>query len=283
MESDTNAQEASDQAAYDEDMKACKIEKARRTKETEMKTQERKRVLQQKADMEKEHKRVSGEHEATVQYLKDLLRCSWGASPGRFMSGRSGKQTRSPKRGDGRKCGRIGFAELTLAAFLETPLARDPVHAILKHAPEDLSCKQKHKLAIVYSTIGAPGGQSERRQPLCNASLLACLLLCFFSLPAFWLSGSLAALLRCSLVFVRACVLACFHACVVHLPPSASCPTARSRGPAARVCGGLVVLRGAEGGEGAGDRGAGGGAGLAAERLRGEGRGEGARCDFGGR
>jgi len=72
MESDTNAQEASDQAAYDEDMKACKIEKARRTKETEMKTQERKRVLQQKADMEKEHKRVSGEHEATVQYLKDL-------------------------------------------------------------------------------------------------------------------------------------------------------------------------------------------------------------------
>eukprot|EP00429_Kryptoperidinium_foliaceum_P042473 CAMPEP_0176105864 /NCGR_PEP_ID=MMETSP0120_2-20121206/53125_1 /TAXON_ID=160619 /ORGANISM="Kryptoperidinium foliaceum, Strain CCMP 1326" /LENGTH=730 /DNA_ID=CAMNT_0017439983 /DNA_START=59 /DNA_END=2251 /DNA_ORIENTATION=- len=72
MESDTKAQEASDQEAYDEDVKACKIEKARRAQEVEMKTQERKRVLQKKMDMDKEHKRVSGEHEATVQYLADL-------------------------------------------------------------------------------------------------------------------------------------------------------------------------------------------------------------------
>merc|ERR1719395_436281 len=39
MEADTNSQEAMDQKAYEEDMKECTIEKARRVKESEMKTQ----------------------------------------------------------------------------------------------------------------------------------------------------------------------------------------------------------------------------------------------------
>merc|ERR1719316_860817 len=43
MEADTAAQEAMDQKAYEEDMKECTIEKARRSKEAEMKTAEKKR------------------------------------------------------------------------------------------------------------------------------------------------------------------------------------------------------------------------------------------------
>merc|ERR1719453_516580 len=44
MEADTRAQEAMDQKAYEEDMKECTIEKARRSKESSMKTQEKKRL-----------------------------------------------------------------------------------------------------------------------------------------------------------------------------------------------------------------------------------------------
>merc|ERR1719316_1922059 len=65
MEADTRAQEAMDQKAYEEDMKECTIEKARRTKESAMKTQEKKR-LQDKIDaMTKSKKHTDGELEAT--------------------------------------------------------------------------------------------------------------------------------------------------------------------------------------------------------------------------
>merc|ERR1719378_480278 len=40
MEADTRAQEATDQKAYDEEMQRCSVEKARRSKEAEMKQQE---------------------------------------------------------------------------------------------------------------------------------------------------------------------------------------------------------------------------------------------------
>mmetsp|Transcript_119060 Transcript_119060/g.344360 ORF Transcript_119060/g.344360 Transcript_119060/m.344360 type:complete len:302 (-) Transcript_119060:56-961(-) len=70
--SETEAQESSDQAAYDQDMKDCKIEKARRAKESEMKDQERKRILEQITTMQESHKNVKGEKEATEQYMKDL-------------------------------------------------------------------------------------------------------------------------------------------------------------------------------------------------------------------
>merc|ERR1719436_198192 len=72
MASQTAAQEESDKEAYDEDMKSCKIEKARRTKESEMKDQERKRLIEKQAAMEATHKSVKGEKGATEQYLKDL-------------------------------------------------------------------------------------------------------------------------------------------------------------------------------------------------------------------
>merc|ERR1719217_389583 len=61
-----------DQKAYEEDMKECKIEKARRTKESEMKTQEKKRLSDKIDAMTKSKKNTEGELEATDQYLKDL-------------------------------------------------------------------------------------------------------------------------------------------------------------------------------------------------------------------
>eukprot|EP00429_Kryptoperidinium_foliaceum_P134294 CAMPEP_0176283232 /NCGR_PEP_ID=MMETSP0121_2-20121125/51209_1 /TAXON_ID=160619 /ORGANISM="Kryptoperidinium foliaceum, Strain CCMP 1326" /LENGTH=286 /DNA_ID=CAMNT_0017623601 /DNA_START=11 /DNA_END=867 /DNA_ORIENTATION=- len=72
MASETEAQENSDQAAYDQDVKDCQIEKARRAKESEMKDQERKRIMEQQAQMQDSHKNVKGEIEATQQYWKDL-------------------------------------------------------------------------------------------------------------------------------------------------------------------------------------------------------------------
>jgi len=72
MESDTTAQEEMDQKAFEEDMKLCKIEKARREKESEMKDQEKKRLLDKVSSLTKSHKEVSKELEAVEQYLKDL-------------------------------------------------------------------------------------------------------------------------------------------------------------------------------------------------------------------
>jgi len=72
MEADTKAQEASDQDAYDSDMQEHDIEKAKRSKEAEMKGAEKKRLVEKTASMEKNRKHVSDEHEATVQYQKDL-------------------------------------------------------------------------------------------------------------------------------------------------------------------------------------------------------------------
>merc|ERR1719235_2186777 len=72
MEADTRAQEAMDQKAYEEDMKECTIEKARRTKESDMKTAEKKRLTDKIDSMTKSKKHTSGELEATEQYLKDL-------------------------------------------------------------------------------------------------------------------------------------------------------------------------------------------------------------------
>merc|ERR1719389_206397 len=72
MEADTRAQEAMDQKAYEEDMKECTIEKARRTKESEMKTAEKTRLSDKIDALSKSKKNTDSELEATDQYLKDL-------------------------------------------------------------------------------------------------------------------------------------------------------------------------------------------------------------------
>jgi len=72
MEAETLAQESSDQEAFQNDMKDNQIEKARRTKESELKAQEQKRVLEKQAQLESTRKSVSGEKAATDQYMKDL-------------------------------------------------------------------------------------------------------------------------------------------------------------------------------------------------------------------
>lgn len=72
MEADTRAQEASDQDTYDTDMQTHAIEKAKRSKEAEMKANEKKRLVDKINSLSKTKKHVSDELEATEQYLKDL-------------------------------------------------------------------------------------------------------------------------------------------------------------------------------------------------------------------
>jgi chromosome segregation ATPase len=72
MEADTRAQEETDQKEFEGEMKDCAIEKAKRSKESEMKTQEKKRLGDKIDEMSKQRKHVSDELEAVIQYLKDL-------------------------------------------------------------------------------------------------------------------------------------------------------------------------------------------------------------------
>merc|ERR1719482_2341300 len=72
MEAETRAQEESDERAFEEDMKSCEIEKARRLKESDMKTQEKKRLLDKVASHSKTRKQTASELESVNQYIADL-------------------------------------------------------------------------------------------------------------------------------------------------------------------------------------------------------------------
>jgi len=72
MEADTEAQENLDQKAYEEEVKRCQIEKARRSKEAEMKKEEKQRLLAKAAALQQSQKHVNDELGAVNQYLKDL-------------------------------------------------------------------------------------------------------------------------------------------------------------------------------------------------------------------
>jgi len=72
MEADTRANEAADQKTFDDDMQEHGIEKAKRSKEAEMKTNEKKRLIDGINGLTKTKKHVSDELEATEQYMSDL-------------------------------------------------------------------------------------------------------------------------------------------------------------------------------------------------------------------
>lgn len=72
MEADTLASEAMDKKMYDEEMSKCEIEKAKRAKEAEMKTDEKKRLTDKVASYAKSLKHTTSELEAVEQYSKDL-------------------------------------------------------------------------------------------------------------------------------------------------------------------------------------------------------------------
>merc|ERR1719210_2452252 len=72
MESDTLAQEETDQKLFEDDMKASSIEKARRMTQSKEKAAEKKRQAEKAASLKKSHKTVAGQKEAVEQYLKDL-------------------------------------------------------------------------------------------------------------------------------------------------------------------------------------------------------------------
>jgi len=72
MESQTTAQEATDQQEYDKDMTEKAVDKAAKEKEGEMKGNERKRLLAKLETYKEQKKHITSELEAVIQYLKDL-------------------------------------------------------------------------------------------------------------------------------------------------------------------------------------------------------------------
>jgi len=72
MEADTKAQEAQDQKEYEDAMKANDIEKAGRTQEVEMKTQEKARRTDKIVSLSGQKKNTEAELEKTEFYLRDL-------------------------------------------------------------------------------------------------------------------------------------------------------------------------------------------------------------------
>jgi len=81
MEADTRAQEATDQQEYDDQMSKSTIDKARRNKEADMKSLEKKKSIDEEAALEKRKKHVQEEKDAVSQYMKDLKpACSVGTS-----------------------------------------------------------------------------------------------------------------------------------------------------------------------------------------------------------
>lgn len=73
MEASTRAQELADANEYKEVMKKQAIELARRSKETDMKGAEKKRLVSKITDLTAQRKHVSDELESTEQYYKDLI------------------------------------------------------------------------------------------------------------------------------------------------------------------------------------------------------------------
>jgi hypothetical protein len=72
MEADAKVQDETDQKNFDSDMQASKIELAETTQDTQMETS-KKDSLQDKMDgLSAQNKHTTSEHDAVVQYLKDL-------------------------------------------------------------------------------------------------------------------------------------------------------------------------------------------------------------------
>jgi len=73
MEANTRAQEVADQKEYDDSMKKHAIELSRRQKESDMKGEQKKRLIGKITDTTAQRKHVSDEMESTEQYYKDLM------------------------------------------------------------------------------------------------------------------------------------------------------------------------------------------------------------------
>jgi len=72
MEAETKAQEVQDQKKYDDQMKASKIEKARREQESGAKLQQKKRKISKIGSMNAQKKHTGDELDAVQKYSKDL-------------------------------------------------------------------------------------------------------------------------------------------------------------------------------------------------------------------
>jgi len=72
LEGETRSQETTDQHAFDEQIKMEQIEKARRSKEVEMKANQKMQKVDSIAQMTGVRKNIGSEQEKAAQYLKDL-------------------------------------------------------------------------------------------------------------------------------------------------------------------------------------------------------------------
>jgi len=72
MEGKARSNEISDQSLFDKDMSSAAIEKAKSSKESEMKSDEKKRTVDSVSSMEKQKKHTASELEAVKTYIKDL-------------------------------------------------------------------------------------------------------------------------------------------------------------------------------------------------------------------
>jgi DNA repair exonuclease SbcCD ATPase subunit len=72
VEAETKSQEAADQKEYDQSMSDHDIEMARRTQESDMKSNEKKTRSQKIVDLQRQKKDTDAELEKTEQYLQDL-------------------------------------------------------------------------------------------------------------------------------------------------------------------------------------------------------------------
>jgi len=124
MEADTKAQEVTDEKNYLEEMKTSGIEKARREKESEMKAQEKKRLEEKIASLEKSKKHTNDELGAVDQYLKDL-------SPA-CLEGDSTYEDRKAARAS--EIEALKEAQVILAESREEPAAAPPAGLLVHSA-----------------------------------------------------------------------------------------------------------------------------------------------------
>jgi peptidoglycan hydrolase CwlO-like protein len=109
MESNTEAQEATDQAQFEEDIKDNEIAKAGREQEVETKSAEKSRQLDILSSLTKARKHTSDELEQVEQYLKDLVPACV-AGDGSYESRKAARETEIGALSNAQKILAVAFA-----------------------------------------------------------------------------------------------------------------------------------------------------------------------------
>jgi len=130
MEGKTKSQESVDQAEFESAMKANAIEKARRTKESEMKTAEKSRRTDKITHLQSTKKDTSAELEKTEQYLVDLKPACVNTdkdSSGKEVTYEARKASRT------KEIEALKKAQVTLADAFKEPKSFLQIRAVNRH------------------------------------------------------------------------------------------------------------------------------------------------------